>query len=179
MKRSSKSRIIIGALVSYGDGADDVTHLKRCLVSFLGGAWGNYALPRKMMTTLLVEGKPREGIEEAHFRISWHNLDIAEAMIASIEEKPKGKRSQKRQVPDEPNVMLTVGSKEFCQAWTHFWATSSDMAHPWGLHLLRRLTNMEADEIAWYDSQDDSLNHNNIGDMYKATQDAILKSSAA
>jgi hypothetical protein len=172
MRRPSKSRVIVGGVIHGGViNLSDIVNLKGCAISFMGAAWGNYTLPKKMQISILVEGEPRESVERESFRIDWHTLDITELMIDSIE-KPQGNRDKGTQVPNESHIILSIGSKEFCQAWTHFWATSQKHASPWGLHMLRKFTGMQIGEVAWYDTQDNSIHHGDIGDMYLSMQKA-------
>lgn len=173
MKSVQKSRAIIAAMVHNGTGMADITHLKSCAVTIFNAAGGDLELlsQGKSEITATVEGPQKSPTVDTDFglTIGWCQQSELELAIAAIENAGKPKKSSRNNGPDKPELMLALGSREFCMAFAHLWATSlgKQGASEWGLHMIRKLATSEPTMVVWYDSEDDKLTFGNGADMYK------------
>jgi hypothetical protein len=180
MEHSKRNRAIIATVIHGGPGMEDLKHIMSCAVAIFTAAGGDLDLLShgKVEITVTVEGvnRPRKVNTDFALTAGWCQLKELELGIATIEDAEKPKKGSRNLGPDKPEFMLGIGSREFCMAFAHLWATSSEKqgASQWGFHMIRKLATSEPRMVVWYDTLDGKLTCGDIGDMYKDVRGMIV-----
>ena len=174
-KRVKDSRVVIGALIQDESEMKGTPHIFQSLASFMTAAWGAEPV-QDLNFVLMVEGNPPNQTNENPSFVFGSTAKMEEA-IGMVESKKASDRIKRNtgSGTSSPDLVLVIGSREFCQAAIHFWATSSkvDVCSRWGLHLIRRLTNPERSTVYWHDSQSGEFFQGDIGNMFKSLKEKI------
>ncbi|MBX4210800.1 hypothetical protein KW783_02390 [Candidatus Parcubacteria bacterium] len=179
MKHVHKNRAIIAAMIHGGPGMADINHLKSCAIAVFNATGSNFDLlsKGKAELTVTVEGMKLPPTVDTDFglTIGWCQLADLELGITTIENPGKGKNRSRSSGPDKPTLMLGIGSREFCMAFAHLWATSSDKqnASQWGFHMIRKLATSLPRLVIWYDTEDDKLTCGDASEMYSAMKNLV------
>jgi hypothetical protein len=152
MSKKACPRIVVGSLIDNESSTKKYEVIRLVSTAFMGGAWGKVIPGLMPSLTIMVEGENREGIKKENLMLVYASVDQIRLMIHGIETcKKKGGRSN----PESPQILFSIGSKEFCAAVAHFWATgkNGDAAN-WGLHLIRQISSSQQDSVVWCDDDE-------------------------